>query len=410
MKLWIVAAAYGLWLFGIEAVFYLVGGSDENALQFAVVAGIVPVLAQLLVLGFNPLGLAAPTKYSIVLVLVVLLSFLGHAYSWTPLIYVCDISFLLGIAIIFAGSPDQRLLRSTAVIASVSIGILLVYVNFAGEYVLGRLSANGIQPNFWGTTGLAVALAAVAAKRLPIVIFGLGSGLLTIYDASARGSLVGLLAAMLALMIASALRLRSYRLVAAIAVAGGIPLVIMLVPSYLAAIGDVISTDVFKVNDPYRGLGSGFTGRSDLWAEAINTWMRSPLFGVGYHQSDRFITDQLGAHSAYLSTLADMGVAGLLLYCGLLIWSFVAALSIRDARTCRVTIALVVGYAVYGLFESRAFNLGNPFSLLFLMVGFYALADQQRRRAALQLRSIAPSNPISAPIPAPTPAARPPHG
>ncbi len=211
-------------------------------------------------------------------------------------------------------------------------------------------------------------------------------------------------------MIASAVRLRSYRLVAAIAIVGGIPLVIMSVPSYLAAIGDVISTDVFKLNDPYRGLGSGFTGRSDLWAEAINTWMRAPLFGVGYHQSDRFITDQLGAHSAYLSTLADMGVAGLLLYCGLLLWSFLAGLAIEDARTRRVTLALIVGYAVYGLFESRAFNLGNPFSLLFLMVGFYALADQQRRRIALRFKSLAPSSPISSPIPAPAAPARSPHG
>jgi len=381
MKFWIVASAYGLWLFGLVEVFYLTNGTADNALEFTLMAGAVPAGLQLFLLGLDPIGLVAPVKFALVLLLIILLSYFGNAQDWTPLIQACNISFVLGVAILAAGSPDERLLPAIAMLCSVFTGILLIYVNFTGEYVWGRLAAHHIQPNFWGTIGLAVALAALGARRLPLMLLGLGAGLLTLYDASARGSLVGLLAALLALLLVAGRRLRDRRLVTVLIGTGTLLVVAMAASSYVSGLADVIWSDVFKGDDPYRGLGSGLTGRTELWEETLDVWIKSPLFGVGYHQHENMMST-IGAHNAYLAMLADTGVFSLLLYGWLLVRSFVAGLTIEQPALRRLTIAYVVGYAVYGFFEARAFNSGNPLSLLFLMCCFAALAHHARQRAA----------------------------
>jgi O-antigen ligase len=43
-----------------------------------------------------------------------------------------------------------------------------------------------------------------------------------------------------------------------------------------------ISENVFLLNDPDRGFGTGFVGRDERWAFAWEIFKRYPLFGVGY--------------------------------------------------------------------------------------------------------------------------------
>ena len=382
MKFWIVAAAYAVWLFGLVEVFYMTNGTADNALEFTLMAGALPAVLQLFLVGLDPVGLVAPVKFALVLILIILLSYFGNTQDWTPIIQTCNIAFVLGITILVGGSPDDRLLPAIAMLCSIFTGILLIYINLTGEYVWGRLAAHHIQPNFWGTIGLAVALAALGARRLPVMLLGLGAGLLTLYDASARGSLVGLLVALLALLLVAGRRLRDRRLVAVLIGAGAVLVVGMVASSYVSGVADVIWSDVFKGDDPYRGLGSGLTGRTELWEETLDVWLKSPLFGVGYHQHENMMST-IGAHNAYLAMLADTGVFSLLLYGWLLVRSFFAGMTIEQPALRRLTVAYVVGYAVYGFFEARAFNSGNPLSLLFLMCCFAALAHQARRRAGV---------------------------
>ena len=383
MKLGIVATAYGLWLFGLVEIFYLTYGQADNALEFTLIAGAVPALLQFFLLGVDPLGLVTPVKFSIVLVLLILVSYFGNASDWTPLIQTCNITFVLGIAVLFAGSPDERLLPATAMLCSVFTGILLLYINFTGEYLWGRLVAHHIQPNFWGTIGLAVALAALGARRFPLMLLGLGAGLLTLYDASARGSLVGLLAAFAALFILAGHRLRDHRLVTVLIGTAVLLVIGMLASSFLLLFWpcrDLSGRTCSKATTHIVEF-SGLTGRTELWGETVDVWIRSPLFSIGYHQHENLMST-VGAHNAYLAMLADTGIFSLLLYCWLLVRSFLAGLTIKEPALRRLTIAYVVGYAVYGFFEARAFNSGNPLSLLFLMCCFSALAHQAKQRAA----------------------------
>lgn len=384
MRSWIVATAYGLWLFSLTEVFYLANGEAGNALQFAVMTGFVPVIMQFFIVGIDTIGLMAPAKFCLILMLVILLSLLGNIQDWTPVFLVCDMAFVLGIALAIAGSPDRRLPRQTAAVFCLFTGLFLLFINFEGEYVWGRLSAHGIQPNFWGTIALSVAVAGLGARRLPLMVFGVGVALLTFYNASARGSLVAFLAAGSIALVVSVLNLRGPRLVIAVAAMGMALGMLAVTEPYISDVFDTVAVDVFKVNDPARGLDSGFTGRTVLWEEAVGLWKKSPLFGIGFHQSEVLL--DAPAHNGYLAMLSETGIVGFLLYIYLLGWAFVAGLGLTDRPSLRLVLSTVVGYSVYGFFEARAFNIANPMSLLFLICCFYALADQQRRRALMRSR------------------------
>ncbi len=138
--------------------------------------------------------------------------------------------------------------------------------------------------------------------------------------------------------------------------------------------------DLLKTNDPYRGLGTGFVGRTAAWAEVLEIWMEAPLFGVGFRQHEASLTIASSAHNAYLTMLIDTGIFGFVVYVAFIGFSFHAALrAIDEPRTKRVILAIIVSYLVVGLFERRALNSGNPMSIWFIIACFYALRVRASR-------------------------------
>lgn len=153
MRLRLVAALYGTWLFLLVIAFYVTGGHNENSLQYAVMAGLIPVGAQLLVLGFDPRGHYPTLLFSIAMVLIVAVSYLANpdrVLDWTPVIYTVNVIFLFSVGIIVAGCPDQRLAAAAGAAYSVITALFLIQINLSGLYVWGRLSAGNLEPNFWG--------------------------------------------------------------------------------------------------------------------------------------------------------------------------------------------------------------------------------------------------------------------
>lgn len=68
---------------------------------------------------------------------------------------------------------------------------------------------------------------------------------------------------------------------------------------------DALSS-VFLLDNQYRGLGSGASGRSDLWNQAIYLFDSSPFYG---HSLDYFSQiGFIGAHNLFLHGLAQYGV------------------------------------------------------------------------------------------------------
>jgi O-antigen ligase len=144
---------------------------------------------------------------------------------------------------------------------------------------------------------------------------------------------------------------------------------------------------MLKLNDPYRGITSGGTGRTKLWAAALALWEAQPLLGVGFRGHEPLMPDAMSAHSAYLGLLAETGMLGFVGY--LLICGSAAAglVRLRHDPTRQVGVALVASYIVYGFVETRAVNFGNPYSIVFLWIAL----DASRRVAGHQL--VAPRSP-----------------
>lgn len=392
MKLLIVAAAYALWLLAIEVIFFLIEGNDITALEGAVILGIFPAGLQFFLLGINPYGLAAPVKVALCFVLVVLLSYLGHAdsNSFTPLI---ELIFNFTIAIMVAGSPDTRLLRKIAVLYSVPAAVFLIYADMTGERVWGRLFAGTIQANWWGLMAVVLAVTGFAHKSRLVTAFCIATALYVAYDASSRSSMVAIVGATLALGLARLPNLRVRHLVvAAVGLIGVITVWVLFNPVIEHTLPAALN-EVMKFDDPNRGVSTGFTGRSDLWAAAIDAWLRSPLVGVGFHQHQWYTPGYIGAHEAYLAVLADTGILGLLWYLFFIVASLWGSLGIRDGATRSVVLVTIVAYALVGLFEARAINGGNPFSIFFQMCCFFSLAQASLRRAVKSL----PHGPVGMP-------------
>jgi O-antigen ligase len=400
MRFWTVAGAYAVWLFAMEAVYYVLKESNETALQIAVLSGAIPAALQLLLLGLDTRGLATSTKISLLLLLAILLSYVANAVdassaaipsdapaiptAWLPIVFTLNTAFIFVIGIVLAGSPDRDLLRSAASIFCYLSAPFLLFATVSGEYVYGRLSANDLGPNIWGSFGLLLCLCAMGRRWGPLTILFFAIGASTILAASSRTSLVSIFAASLVLLIYFIAQLRGWGLAATLFVAGCIIMASALfLDPYVFEFISYVSDGLLQMDSADRGLGSGFTGRSTVWAQTLQLWMESPLVGLGFRQHESFLPDSVSAHNAYLAMLADTGLIGTFLYLALVLGALGSALTITDRASRRLIVATIVSYIVYGFFERRAINGGNPYSLLFLLACFYALCDGSLRRVGV---------------------------
>jgi O-antigen ligase len=387
MKLTIVAAAYALWLFGMELVFYKSHGPDTSALQSVVIAGGIPVLLQFLLLGLNPFGLVLPVRMALIFVLIVVLSFLANGAKGQAITYLMELVFLFSVAIAVAGCPDAELLPRMAAFFCIPNALFLLYVVFTGQYVFGRLVEGGVEPNWWGLMGAWLTLSAFAYRSRALAALCIAVGYLTMYYASARGSMLGASAAIAVITPFYVRGLRGRWLVGALAATAALLAVTVFLMQHInvAAVRSV-ANDVMKFDDPHRGLGQGFTGRSTLWEESLALWRSSPLFGVGFRQHELYLSGHYNAHNAYLAMAADTGMAGLVWYLTFVGFSLAAALRLPEARSRNTAAAIIIGYAVIGFFERRAINGGNPFSVFYIICCCYALAQHQWLRALKTVR------------------------
>jgi O-antigen ligase len=136
-------------------------------------------------------------------------------------------------------------------------------------------------------------------------------------------------------------------------------------------IGDQIN-HVLMLDDSNRGVDSGGSGRSDLWAAAYNLWATHPIFGVGFKGHTQFMPGNMLAHNAFLGLLADNGLVGLFGYMLLSIGACICLLrrGFKGVTMFGYRAAILFPYFVYGMVESRAFSFGNTYSVLFLLVAF----------------------------------------
>lgn len=249
--------------------------------------------------------------------------------------------------------------------AAASLGMWLAYRES------GHRLAALVHPNYWGLicfgsfclAGLVRSDYLSAAIRLISV--------LVILDAQSR---TALLATAVSAIITGYFRLRAAPIRSDIK-AG----LLVGIAVFLAAISLVFTTEltgmltqVFLLDDPWRGGGTGFTGRTELWRAGYDLFRAHPFFGVGAGMQKLFITgfgEIDHPHNGYLNTLDQFGAIGTGIF---LVLSGISSRRLwQMAKTstpgASIGIALVCGYALEAIFEPKLLNIGNPVSVITLM-------------------------------------------
>jgi O-Antigen ligase len=119
-------------------------------------------------------------------------------------------------------------------------------------------------------------------------------------------------------------------------------------------------TDLFLVDDEYRGVGTGFVGREERWEIALNTFLRFPLFGVGFGY---FNDDIPSPHSMWLGMMSMMG----LMCCFILAAMLQNGWRIYSAN--QTVFLFLLSFIPMTIFNDRFLNL-NPYPFLFFILLF----------------------------------------
>jgi len=232
-----------------------------------------------------------------------------------------------------------------------------------GPRVQGRLSASATShPNFLGLVAFGVLMCALAMSNRLIASALIAANLLVIIATESRGSLV---ASLLGLVVYGALQARRLKRFTAFVIAVVAMALILVLPWYLETIQTSVSALLF-LDDKYRGLGTGFTGRLDAWQEAIALFRENPVLGVGFRMHEHYMTTLSSAHNGYLSLLAESGVLGTFS------WLLVTALAIgrlfrralKGDSLAALGLSFSLGYLFLAAFERFFLNMGNPTSIL----------------------------------------------
>jgi O-antigen ligase len=247
----------------------------------------------------------------------------------------------------------------------------VTYIFFYGPRIQGRLSISlTAHPNYLGLISFGLLMCSLMVRFRLLATCMIAINFLIIVATESRGSLV---AAFLGLLMFFSLKIiRGHKGRAVFIIAGSSLLGAILLIAYREVIENSVSSLLF-LNDKYRGLGTGFTGRLDAWQEAFDLFLSNPWFGVGFRMHEQYMTTLSSAHNGYLSLLAEVGVVGSfsLLILTLLAYVRLFRRAWRGDSVAMFGVSFVTGYLFLATFERFFLNMGNPTSVLtwvFLMM------------------------------------------
>lgn len=306
----------------------------------------------------------------------ILASYLCNAqrYDWIFIAGNISSSLLFFFSLYLITTRIDLDFRKTLIVNSIFVNVLLPIVLVTAPVHWGRVDPPE-NPNYVAMMAL---LAFIGALSVRSVIWAAALSALPLYSMVVLQSRDSLFAAAIALMFAviySARRNQSKKFSACLLLVffGSAALCAAMTLGgfhILDSIGKSFE-DLFLVNDKYRGINSGGSGRDDLWAAAIQLWQAQPVFGVGFKGHTLLMPDQMPAHSAYIGMLADIGIAGLGSYFLMLSPAvYFVFKPIHRTPEYPVLVNVILTYILYGLFEVRAFSFGNTYSVLFMLVVF----------------------------------------
>lgn len=360
----VVAMSYGAWLAGMMFVqFLLSGGFVSVAIGFALL--VVPVAMHMWLLGWRGGNSQQGALYFSLFFLTVFISLFAnvHRLNAEVMVQLFALTSLVGIGYIIAQHQHHALLEKIFVWFAIFLALVLVIVLIDNDRLWARLMGR-LHSNLWSAVCIAAIPGSLAIRNPAARLVTLGFVLYMVaFEFNARGPLLYCVSTVIAFVALWTVHNPSRAFTprtqfAAVVAAFGLLLLLIVY-------WDFIATNILFLDSVSRGLSSGLTGRWDLWAHLIEIAARHPFTGVGFRMHDVFVNipGLASAHNAYIAMLVDLGAPGLGLYLLLIATSLWRA--ILTQRRALIG-AYLIGYALLGLTEARALNVGNPASILFI--------------------------------------------
>lgn len=295
-----------------------------------------------------------------------------------------------GVAAYWVGKsmrPDD-LRRASIAASGLSVALMLLAIPARHWDIIGAIRTGnrffadvdqlvtGMNPTVIGLMAMAVFVAALSAENVifTAAVF-LATGLL-VMAVSSRSALMTMFVALGASRYLMRRRSAGTIVVGALGAAVLVLIGLLFFGEKLQAAADTL----FLVSDQHRGLGSGGSGRAMIWSFFYRNWLNNPIFGSGPGTAFGSGSSALYSHNMLLQILTDGGLVSLVSFLIVLTVAFRSATRV-PAPERRVFLTSLLAYLVYGIFEGRAINIGNPMSAYFYFVMFATLGMAEGRVA-----------------------------
>lgn len=280
--------------------------------------------------------------------------------------------FILSLLIVKGAT---RSYLSAASLAITLFAVLHILQCLGGGLIstLGRFPYfSGSHPNLGGELAAAAAFGAALCHRKPVAILFLFILLVDSLLMQSRAAIIAIAVMLFALFVFDKhkrLSVNRFYWVAAIISAF---LVLGLVSGYLSFVIDAVNSALL-LSDAGRGIGSGASGRSELWAFSLKLFLESPLIGHGLGYFDEI--DFVGSHNTILFAMAQSGLVGLMIVSLVLVklWYF--------SRLSLFNLSLSLAIMVLFMFNDRFININAyPFCIyVFLFSSNFARTSDHIR-------------------------------
>lgn len=251
-----------------------------------------------------------------------------------------------------ADEKFQRIMRTVALLhcAVLAFGLQQGDVSqvrvFAGAAArVGRFGTESVATSAWAEIALGTIMAALLCRRWWVLCLAFPIAAYTILAADMRtvGVAAAVMVCLFAVGLASSVKRGQVRLLTYL---GGAAAVLGVAFLYSARIATAVS-DALLLNDRYRGIGSGFSGRFDNFAAGFAQFADNALFGAGFSNPVVNYT-----HNGYLLTLAQFGLPLAAFVFWLLLRAIIGAIRRRDM----VLFACIMGLSLFYMGQPRNLN------------------------------------------------------
>ena len=320
----------------------------------------------------------APLWFSIVLHLpLYVFEHLGTAVSRTVSLTI----YLLTMALLSGHPRGADILRDSFRLMAVILAALALFGALAmPEWHYRRFDPANLHPNWWGEVCVAIVFGASFFKRSSLrYLFWIGALVLCILVQNR--SAIGHILLIIGFATLAHEGIKRLTLIWFLAMFVAMPVLLLLDRLALngAIFGPLIDwllKSVFLLNDPRRGLSTGFTGRDAGWLYALHVITENPWTGIGFSRANALRDAQTTEliHNGHLVLLADLGLVGYVILASFIF----GALFMEGRRGNFIVFGFLAGFALFNIMLiPRAINM-SVLPMLFWMLVMLAWLPPRR--------------------------------